>query len=171
MLRPVFHDLKTMKQNLIGRYESDFLKEYSRLQHELYVLEESCMYFIEENYKKVKDWSPLDITIVGYYKKDDTNKHSYDKIRYVDYNHILKSQQREPYRAKPDENSIQRMIRESDEEDRKAHNPILDIAEVVIDPSDGDLALKINNKWHTMVSGLCVIELADFIEKSLTQKQ
>lgn len=171
MLRPVFDDLKTMKQNLIGRYESDFLKEYSRLQHELYVLEESSMYFIEENYKKVKDWSPLDITIVGYYKKIDSDKYIYDKIRYVDYNFILKSQNREPYLAKPDENVMQRLRREMDEQDRNEHNPILDISDVVIDPSDGDLALKINNKWHTMVSGLCVIELADFIEKSLTQKQ
>lgn len=170
MLRPVFDSVEKMKDRLIDRFDGNFFQEYERINRELYTLEESCMYFIEENYKKINDWSPLDITIEGYYNDNKGGEVTYQKIRYVDYNHILQSQNREPYTARLDETIIQRMLREMDEKDRKDHNPILDIGEVVIDPSDGDLALKINNKWHTMVSGLCVIELADFIEKSLSKK-
>lgn len=171
MFRPVFDSVDKMKSSLIHRFNGNFFQEYERINNELFFLEESSMYFIEENYKKIDDWSPLDIYIEGYYRENPNDDAEYQKVRYVDYNFILKSQNREPYLAKPDENVMQRMLREMDEQDRKEHNPILDISDVVIDPSDGDLALKINNKWHMMVSGLCVIELADFIEKSLSKKK
>jgi hypothetical protein len=46
------------------------------------------------------------------------------------------------------------------------HNPIVELNDVVLDPTDGDFSVTINGKEHWWIEDSAIIKIADYIEKN-----
>lgn len=130
---------------------SDFRREYEKCIGSMQIMAKCAKIFIMENWKRVKDWRDLKISIV-----DNTGKETFY------YNH-----KKTKYRALSPFSSFRKR---NDERRRLLHNPVRKISDAVLDTSDGDFSIKINGKWHNWIDDQSVIVLADYIENQLKNK-
>lgn len=133
--------------------KKDFRKTYQNHIAANQIVAESAKIYIIKNWKKVKDWSDLEISIV-----DNTGKETY----------YYKYKKREvTCFSKFSEKRNKRM----NEQNRKNHNPVKKLSGVVLDTSDGDFSLDINGKPHLWIDDESVIILADYIEWKLNKNK
>lgn len=131
----------------------DFKKTYENYIALMQIVAESAKIYILNNYKKVKEWSDLEISIV-----DNSGKETF----YYKY---------WPRKSKFLSTTPLSTIMSKLEIRRKSwHNPVKKISDAILDTSDGDFSVKINNRWHNWIDKESVIVLADYIEKQLTKK-
>ena len=128
--------------------KKDFRKNYENHIAAMQIVAESAKIYILNNWKKVKDWSNLNISIV-----DNTGKET----------HYYKYVERAGFKNMGDRYNKRREEREK--ERKKNQNPVKKISGVVLDTSDGDFSLTINRKDHLWIDDESVIILADYIEK------
>lgn len=130
--------------------KSNFKDNYQKRMAEMQIIAESAKIFILNNYKKVRNWSDLEISVVDNRKKETFYcKYKRRKSRF------------ENIKSKAYEKIVNRM----NERRRKWHNPVNKVSDIVLDTSDGDFSVKINGKWHNWIDKESVIVLADYIEK------
>jgi hypothetical protein len=113
---------------------------------------ECAKIYILNNYSKVKDWSKLNVII---------NDNSDESTEYFNYVPITK------HRASNSSETGQKLLKRINERHMEKHNPITSITDVVLDPSDGDFSLTINDKVHLWIDETSVIIIADYIEKAI----
>lgn len=136
--------------------KSDFRKTYQNHIGILQVIAESAKIFILNNYKKVRNWSDLEISIV-----DNSGKETFY------YNHKEEKVKLKNIRSGYYSKRVNSLLNRR----KKWHNPVKKVSDVVLDTSDGDFSLDINGKPHLWIDKESVIVLADYIEKSINKKK
>lgn len=131
--------------------EKNFMYEYRRHLIAMQHIAECAKIFVNENWKLVDDWSELNVTV-----KD--NKPSTTEY----YNHVPQAPVAE---GKTRSKVLERIL---DSRINK-HNPINSISNVVLDTTDGDFSLIINNNHHLWIDDESVIVIANFIERKIKQ--
>lgn len=121
---------------------------------EMQIIAESAKIFVINNYKKIKDWSGLEISIVDSSKKE-TFYYNHRKIK-----PSLENIQSDAYSRRV-EKFLNRMA--------KWHNPVKSVSDAVLDISDGDFSIKINGRWHNSIDKESVVVLADYIENKISK--
>jgi hypothetical protein len=177
MLRRVFleeGEYKKHWQSSIFWVEGDYKKEYHKYQEAMHHIAEFAKMYILENYKKVEDWSELDLKI----------RHNLDGTVVEFYNHYKKPvPPKEPSEnmkrfmklVSPEKPKRSKIIQDAldkiEEENQSKHNPIVSFDEAVLDTSDGDFSVKINGQDFYWINDEPIIEIADYIEKYLNERK
>ena len=125
---------------------SDFKNEYSYHHAAKQSIAEAAKVFLEDNWKNVKDWTHLSICV-----RDNTG----DKTEYFNY----KDKDR-GYPQTDDAFDLHDYYMER-------HNPVQTVSDMVLDPSDGDFSVCINDHWHLWIDDDSVIMLAEYVEGEL----
>ena len=178
MLRRVFleeGDYKKHWQSSVFWVEGDYKNEYHKYQEAMHHIAEFAKMYILENYKKVKDWSELDLKIT----------HQLDGTKVEFYNHYKKpvppkepSERMERFLSlvskgekRKISDSYQKLLDEIEETNKKKHNPIVTFDQAVLDTSDGDFSVKINGQDFYWITDRPIIEIADYIEQQLKTQE
>lgn len=155
IFRPCFEDEESFEKGMRNTEfwtESEFIDSYRRHLAALDIVANSAKCFILKNYEKVKDWKELDIVLTHGPTGEQTEYFNFDENKNY---------------GKRKSGTLGRLFEEMIEEDRKKHNPIIEITNVVLDPTDGDFSLTVNGKEHWWIENDEVIMIADYIEKKL----
>jgi hypothetical protein len=107
--------------------------------------------YILNNWQKIEDWSDLEITL----------KHGLtgDLGEYYTYSPNT--------RLRSSDSAFSKIMQEIDDNNQKKHNPIIKVSDVVLDPTDGDFSITVNDTPYWWISDQAVILIADHIEKTL----
>jgi hypothetical protein len=131
--------------------EGDYLKAYREHMIAMSHVANVAKSYILNNWQKVEDWSDLEITLSHGLTGDSA---SYCK--YVPNAHIMSNSK-----------VFSEIMQSVDLEDRKRHNPILKVRDVVLDPTDGDFSITVNDSPYWWISDQAVILIANYIETKL----
>jgi aspartate 1-decarboxylase len=112
------------------------------------------------NWKKVKDWSKLNVSVRDNSKK--TTKY---------YNHIPRESGIADGLPTNDDNIIRRAFAELEEYQAKQHNPVVTMDDMILDPTDEDFSIIVNGKSHNWISDDSVIVIADYVEEQLKEQE
>jgi len=136
--------------------EKDYMEEYRKHMVAMEHVASMAKVFILKNWKKVTDWSGLDVKI----KHGPSGKVT-EYFNYVPY---------VPGDKKHSKTWDEMMIR-IDEDNKKKHNPIREFNSVVLDPTDGDFSITVNgDQEHWWIQEEAVIIIADYIENQLNKE-
>lgn len=135
--------------------KKNFLQEYQNHIAAMQIVAECAKVFILKNWKKVKDWSKLNVVI------EDASENPTEYFNYIP---------REKSKHK-DSKTFEKMFESLEKSDKKRHNPITSISDVVLDPTDGDFSLTINGKDHLWILDDSIIVIANYIEEQLNKQK
>lgn len=162
--RPCFMEIKDFKE-AYGSTEvstdKDFLDNYRKHIEAMGIIAECAKIFILENWDKVNDWTDLNV-MVG-------------KIEYYNYKPREEPKPEQPRadgkrRVKTVKSPrMEQMLEGWDKRNQERRNPVTSFTDVVLDPSDGDFFITINNTQHYMRDDEIII-IADYIETQLKTK-
>ncbi len=148
----------------------EFYKAYMHHKGAMCIVAECAKIYIKKNWKKVKDWSDLNVvmedanTLKGHLNSANGGKPLKDFVEYYNY------KESDSQRRRVKHNSIEKIFKNIDRKNKRKHNPVKTISNVVLDPTDGDFSLTINGRDHMWISDSTVIIIADYVEKHLTKK-
>lgn len=147
MLRPCSTTLEENKEVVMSAESSvdvDFLRVYNSHLANMQIVAECAKVFIEENYKKVDDWSDIEISI----------RHREGVVEFYKYEEDTKWDE-----------GVGKIFNDMN---KKRHNPMGQIKNIVLDPTDGDLSINMENgEEYWWVDDETAIILADYIEEKL----
>jgi len=130
-----------------GSVESDFLHNYNETLFIGEMISESAKIYIVNNWGKVKDWKDLEV-IISDNSGTPTEYYNFKEEKgWTAHGKFLKDA--------------------FDDANKKRHNPVKELKEIVLDPTDGDFSLTINGKDHLWIDDESVIIIADYIEGKL----
>ena len=141
---------ETYKESIFyveGGYREEYVKLISGASH----IASIAKSYIIKNWKKVKDWSDLEIVL--------THGPTGEKGYYYTY------KKSESIRSKS--KAIGSLFKDYEKRRKRNQNPVFSIDEVVLDPTDGDFSITINGKEYWWIDDNSVIIIADFIENQL----
>ena len=153
--------------------DKNFLDEYRKHMVAMSHVAECAKIYILKNWKRVKDWSSLEVRI--------THGPTGEVTEY--YNHDLVVKEREERKKKAGEKAksegreIKRtffddFFERHEEEDKAKHNPIIEFTEVILDPTDGDFSVTINgDKQHWWIHDEEIIVIANYIEETIKNEE
>ncbi len=161
ILHPSSADMDEYKEIIKGsqfHIEAGFLEQYNHHLGVMGVIAYSAKIFILENWEKVKDWSMLEVVVHD--KSSRKNKHTTEYFNKDSGRHGMP----------PDPNNLSIIDRMFEKFNDEAHNPVTSVRDIVLDHSDGDFSLTINDKEHWWINDEAVIEIADYIEEQLKKQ-
>lgn len=129
-----------------------FETKYLEIQDQLYPIVYEAKRYIVENWKKVKDWSDLDIYIEDYSKVNHNKRYHFYKMD----------------KPKPTNSKIIYDLVMGIYEDQ---NPVKSVSNVVLDESDGDFSISINGIEFWWIGDWEVITIATYIEEQLNTEK
>lgn len=138
---------KTWKRSVFYT-DNNFMENYEKYSAAKKHVAECAKIFLEKNWKIVRDWSDLHVTIV-----DNTGT----STEYYKHKELS-----EEFLGKRIGLSVR-----AHEERKHRHNPINKISSMVLDHMDGDFSVEINGKSHLWIDDDSIIVIADFVEKEL----
>ena len=150
--------------------EKNYMEEYRKHIVAMSHVASIAKSYILNNWKKVSDWSGLDVKITHGPTGEVTEYYNHDKALQREeerkkYNEERAKAKGKTFRESP---TFRKFFENMLKEDEAKHNPILEITEVVLDPTDGDFSITINgDKEHWWIHDEEVIVIADYIEKQL----
>jgi hypothetical protein len=136
--------------------EGDYMKEYVKHTVAMKHISNMAKSYILNNWKKVTDWTGLDLSI--------THGPSGATTEY--YNYVEHKQEDDFKKKHKGSETLASLSAKVDEYNRKRHNPIVELNDVVLDPTDGDFSVTINGKEHWWIEDSAIIKIADYIEKN-----
>jgi hypothetical protein len=135
--------------------DKNFLSEYRKHMVAMDHIANMAKSYILNNWQKVEDWSELDIKIHA----GNTGKETH-YYKYVD---------RGGWNIRNEK--VAEVFEEMRKEEEANQNPIRVFNEVVLDPTDGDFSVKINDTEHWWINDDAIITIADYIELQLNSKE
>lgn len=135
--------------------KNNFKDNYQKRMAEIQIIAESAKIFILNNYKKVRNWSDMEISVV-----DNSKKETFY------YKYKSRKSRFENIRSK----SYEKILTKIDARRKKWHNPVKKVSDIVLDTIDGAFSVKINGKCHNWIDKESAIILADYIEKNIKKK-
>lgn len=139
--------------------KSNFLQEYNNHIAAMEIVAECAKIYILNNWEKVIDWSNLNVVVT------DGRGGKYKPVEY--FNYVKRERKKQGVKSSGLMNDI---LASMDATDKKKHNPIVSLNDVVLDPTDGDFSLTINGKEHFWISDDSVIVIAAYVEQQLNPK-
>lgn len=153
---PVFmseEEFENGYKNSIFYVEKDYYKEYSKHIAAMQHIANVAKSYILKNWKKVTDWSGLNVTLIH----GSTGKET-EYFNYVPHKPSQKGSSK----------TWDKIMSSIDESDKLRHNPITEFNEVILDPTDGDFSITVNkDQEHWWIQDEAVIIIADYIENFL----
>lgn len=147
--------------------EKNFLDEYSKHRVAMQHVAECAKIFIMENWQKINDWSRMNVVIL-------CRQGRFEFYNYETYPHKSSDTPEEPSTEsdtrkprKVSSSGMDEFLKEMDEKLRAKHNPIKEVKEFVLDPSDGDFSVTINGQELWMINEEAVIEISNWMEEEL----
>lgn len=147
---------KRISQSSDYSVSKDFMREYNNHIAAMQIVAMCAKVYIRDNWKKVKDWSNLNVII------NCSNKQPAEF-----YNYVKGRGRRKIKWAKEVVNTFEKLEADWDKENKKRHNPVKSISEVVLDV-DWDFSLTVNGESYFWLSDDSVIVIAAYIEKQLS---
>lgn len=148
MFRPCFSTEEEFDKAIPEEYKGDYYKKYHTFLAKADMVVEAAKVYILNNWEKIDDWTDCNVII-------DSNN---GRVEY--YNHKESNNQFA-------DNNIGRLLRDAHDERKEFHNPIRVVNEVVLDPTDGDFSMVINDTDGHLWIESGIIEIAEFIERKL----
>ena len=130
--------------------KSGFRVKYNEYLFAIDVVSNCAKLYVLNNYKKVSDWSNLNVTITDG-----------DGIETEFYNYKLM------FNIEKSSVTMKDVYSELENRREKKHNLVEAITNVVLDYSDGDFSLTINGKDYLWIDDSSIIVIADYIEEQL----
>ena len=148
-------DFENGYKNSMFYVDKNFLEEYRKHMVAMDHVANFAKSYILNNWQKIEDWSDLDVKmragntgkVTHYYKYVDKGQWN---IRNVE---------------------VAEMFEEIRKEEEDNQNPIRVFNNVVLDPTDGDFSVTINDTEHWWIDDDAIITIADYIEKQLGVKE
>ena len=148
-------DFEEAYRNSTFYVESNYLDEYRKHLAALEHIANIAKSYIFNNWKRVSDWSSLNVIII----------HGPSGVATEYYNYVPTDF------TKIHSETWRKLREEMDQREKEKHNPILEFNEVVLDPTDGDFSITVNgDQAHWWIQDEAVILIADYIEKQLNSK-
>lgn len=138
--------------------KNNFYDNYSNHIVAMEIVVGCAKHYILNNYKKITDWSDLNVIV------EDNNR----KKDYIEYFNYKEPRTR---RKITKSNSLEKILDRIDKEDKTKHNPVITLTDCVLDSSDGDFSLTINGRNHLWISDDTVIIIANYIETVLNKNE
>lgn len=129
----------------------DFMDNYRNHKAAMQIVAECAKVYINKNWQKVSDWSNLNVIMCQ----------AKNIVEY--YNYI-------PRKGGREHDEFMDLFKGIDLSNKKKHNPIKTVSEVILDPSDGDFFITMNGNVHWVMDDEAVI-IADYIERQLKTNQ
>ena len=179
LMRPVSMNAKDnekVMQSTDVSVKEGFYKAYSHHVGALQIVAECAKVYVNKNWKKVKDWSDLNViledanTLKGSLNDFNGGKPLKDFVEYFNYKEGNRRSM-QVVGGKTRSSVVDKIMDRIDKEDRAKHNPIKTVKGVVLDPTDGDFSLTINGRKHMWISDNTIIIIADYVEKQLAKKK
>lgn len=154
--------------------KENFYKEYSNHIAAKQIVAECAKIYILNNWEKVKDWSDLEVvmedanTLEGHLNKANGGNPLDDYVEY--YKYTGKKLGRKKRLVSPAGDFMKDIFDEMDEKDKLRHNPAVAVRDVVLDTSDGDFSLVVNDRHHMWIRDEAVIIIADYVETQLVKE-
>jgi hypothetical protein len=152
---PTTEDFEKGYKNSVFYVDKNFLEEYRKHMVAMDHIANFAKSYILNNWQKVEDWSDLDVTV----RAGNTGKKT----------HYYKYVERDPFNTR--NVKVAEMFEEMREEEKNNQNPIRVFNNVVLDPTDGDFSVTINDTEHWWIDDDAIITIADYIEKQLEEKE
>lgn len=152
--------------------DKNFRDEYSKHRIAMQHVSECAKIYIMENWQNVKDWTDLNVVIKCRQGKFEFFNF---KPRTPDLDTEPEddsSGEKKPGMIRPRKAStalFDEIMNQVEEENKAKHNPIRVINEFVLDPTDGDFSVTINEQELWRINEEAVIEIANWIEEQLKQ--
>lgn len=134
--------------------KADFMRSYNNHIAAMQIVAECAKVFALKNWEKITDWTTLNVVI-----EDNTG----EPTEYFNYVPRVSEMKNGSSRSA----ILDKMMERRNERDKLKHNPITSVKDVVLDPTDGDFSLVINEHSHLWISDDSVIVIADYIEKHM----
>lgn len=153
MFRPCagnLNDNEKMIMNAKDSVTTGFVEAYTDHIGTLTIIAESAKVYIQKNWRKVNDWSDLNLSLM-------------DNTRIETRYHNHKPETIGPAAGKT-ESLFHKIMNDAGE---AMHNPVVTFTDVVLDPTDGDFSVTINGKDHLWIDDESVILIAGYMEEKL----
>ena len=134
--------------------EGDYLNEYRKHMVAMEHISNMAKSFIFNNWKRVEDWSDLDVVIRNGNNGVET--------------HYYKYEGRDQFNTRS--KKVSEFFEEIRKEREAKQRPIEVFNDVVLDPTDGDFSVTINGTEHWWINDDAIITIADYIEKAIAKK-
>lgn len=131
--------------------EKDFENEYVKHLAGAHVVVESAKIYAEANWKRVRDWSELDVEVT-----DNTGKTTH----YYSYKKRMPTKPKSPKNGEARQvkiEAVERILNRMEQKRKSGHNPVNKVTGLCLDPSDGDFSIEINGKPHLWINGEAII--------------
>lgn len=138
--------------------DKDFEKAYQQHISASLVVVESAKIYVDTNWKKITDWSKLNLDII-----DNTGA----KTVYYNYDEYCKS--KEEYlklNNKPESITFNEIRSRLELRLKSKHNPIKTLTDIVLDV-DGDFSITVNDNNHLWIDDKSILNIATYIENSI----
>jgi len=126
----------------------DFVRRYRQAIAALDDISSAAKIYILKNWTKVKDWRDLEVEITAGNTGVTTSFYSYKE---------------------PKESGAEKIFQDYFESRKAGHNPIIDVSDVVLDPTDGDFSITINGAEYWWIDQESIIIIASYIEKQINK--
>lgn len=134
--------------------EKDYMQEYRKHMAAMDHIANMAKSYILNNWKKVEDWSGLDVKI----RAGNTGK----------VTHYYKYEDKGGWNIRNEK--VTEVFERWAREEEANQNPILVFNDVVLDPTDGDFSVTINDTEHWWIDDESIIIIADYIETELGKR-
>jgi hypothetical protein len=162
-------DFENAYKESIFYVEKNYMEEYRKHMAAMGHIANIAKSYILNNWKKVTDWSDLNLTVTHGQTGVTTEYYNHDKV--------LAWRKREEERADKKLPGVRKsrvmseMLERLEKDNKERHNPIIEFNAVVLDPTDGDFSVTINGKEHWWIGDDAIMTIADYIEKQLAHKE
>jgi hypothetical protein len=162
-------DFENAYKESIFYVEKNYMEEYHKHMAAMDHIANIAKSYILNNWKKVTDWSDLNLTVAHGQSGVTTEYYNHDKV--------LEWRKREEERVDKKLPGVRKsrvmieMLERLEKDNGEKHNPIIEFNNVVLDPTDGDFSVTINGKEHWWIGDDAIMTIADYIEKQLADKE
>lgn len=151
--------------------KSGYMDEYRKRLAEMSHIANTAKIYILKNWRKVTDWSDLEVSITHGQTGEVT--YYYNHVRTIELyaQRIEKSKQYADKKGIKSSNAMDKILERREKKKAKLHNPVITVDKVVLDPTDGDFSITINGtNEHWWIGDEEVIIIADYIEQKLKKE-
>lgn len=152
---PTTEDFENSYKNSMFYVDKNYLQEYRKHMVAMDHIANMAKSYILNNWQKVEDWSDLDVKI----RAGNTGMETH-YYKYVD---------RGGWNIRNEK--VAEVFEQMRKEEEDNQNLIRVFNEVVLDPTDGDFSVTINNTEHWWINDDAIITIADYIELQLNSKE
>lgn len=162
-------DFENAYKESIFYVEKNYMEEYRKHMAAMDHIANIAKSYILNNWKKVTDWSDLNLIV--------THGQSGVTTEYYNHDKVLAWRKREEERADKKLPGVRKsrvmteMLERLEKDNKGRHNPVIEFNAIVLDPTDGDFSVTINGKEHWWIGDDAIMTIADYIEKQLADKE